>query len=116
MSVYVKKETCSKCDCQIMENLVRVESGEPIRIYVRCTECGTFVARYTLERYTSDKPYESLLRFHRKHGHSIHSRSRAQEVEAFSRDIENNFKETVDNPVCDLRIEEMIWKQRSRSD
>ncbi len=108
MSFAVKIETCPKCRSRKTENLVRVEPGCPVRVYVRCSECGTFVARYTLERYTSDKPYESLLKFSRRGGCSIASRSHAQELEGFSKKIETEFKETTEAPFTELKIEEII--------
>ncbi len=112
MNFVVRVELCPNCDSPNTENLVRVQTGRPIRVYVRCRECGTFVARYTLERYTSDKTYESLLRFMRKHGHSIASRSRAQELEGFSKTVQEEFCETSDAPKSNLRLEEIIWEHK----
>lgn len=112
MDFSVKIETCPKCGSQNTENLVRVEFGRPVRVYIRCSACGTFVARYTLERYTSDKTYESLLRFMREHGHCVASRSRAQELEGFSREIEKEFTETCNAELVDLRVEEIIWEYK----
>lgn len=112
MDFLVKIEVCPRCASKNTENLVRVESGRPLRVYVRCVECGAFVARYTLERYTSDKTYESLLRFMRRHGHSIHSRSNAHELEGFSKKVEDEFEETSAAPKTDMTIEEMIWEHR----
>jgi hypothetical protein len=108
MRFAVKIETCPKCGCKSTENLVRVESGCPVKVYVRCAKCGTFVARYTIERYTSDKCYESLLKIMRLHGCSIASRSQAQELEAFSRSIETEFKETTQAPFTELKVEQII--------
>lgn len=112
MDFVVKVEVCPKCASRDIENLVRVERSRPVRVYVRCKECGTFVARYTLERYTSDKTYQSLLRFMRRHGHSIASRSRAQELEAFSESVKKEFEETSNAPKTDSKIEELIWEYK----
>jgi len=108
----VRLEHCPKCHSVNTENLVRVQTGEPIRVYVRCRDCGTFVARYRLERYTSDKTNESLLRYLRKHGHSISSRIGAREVEGFSAEVEREFAETSDAPHSDKRLDELIWEHR----
>ena len=112
MSFNVKVETCPKCGCKNTENLLRVEKGSPIKVYVKCSECGTFVACYTLERYTSDKTYESLLRLMRKRGHSVHSRFRAKEIDGFSAEIQEQFRKTLEAPRCELKIEEMILNHR----
>ncbi|MEO0098321.1 MAG: hypothetical protein ABIK99_06925 [candidate division WOR-3 bacterium] len=56
-----KRESCPKCGETLMINNVYVKTGESIKIYVECAKCGSFVARYTLFTYTSDKPYEVLL-------------------------------------------------------
>lgn len=108
----VKIETCPKCGSRNTENLIRVETGRPVRVYIRCPACGAFVARYTLERYTSDKTYESLLRFMREHGHCVASRSRAQELEGFSKTVEKEFTETAEASKSDLRVEEIIWEYK----
>ncbi len=91
-----------------MENLVRVEPGQPPKVYVRCSKCKTFVARYTLEHYTSDKPYESLLNSVHGQGSCISSRGRALELEAFSKDVEEEFIQTTQVPTTALRVEELI--------
>jgi len=54
-------EHCPRCGSKCMENHFYFETGEPVKIYVRCTDCGSFVARYTLSRYTTPAPYCSLL-------------------------------------------------------
>ncbi|MBN2380845.1 hypothetical protein JXM67_13690 [candidate division WOR-3 bacterium] len=109
----VRVEHCPKCHSRKTENLVRVQTGKPVRVYVRCTDCGTFVARYTLERYTSDKTYESLLDYLRKHGHSISSRFRAHEVEGFSKEVEKEYSDTASAPLSDdKRLDELIWEHR----
>ncbi|MBD3285768.1 hypothetical protein GF359_04850 [candidate division WOR-3 bacterium] len=109
----VRVEHCPKCHSHKTENLVRVQPCKPVRVYVRCAECGTFVARYTLERYTSDKTYESLLSFLRRHGHSICSRNSAHEVDGFSAEVQREFAETADTPRSDdKRLDELIWEHR----
>lgn len=110
MAFAVKIETCPQCGSKDTQNLVRVEPGCPVKVYVRCAECGTFVARYTLERYASDKTYESLLKTSRRGGCLIASRSRAQELEGFSSKVEAEFKETIAVPPTELKVEEIIWK------
>lgn len=110
---FVRAEHCPQCHSVNTENLVRVQTGKPIRVYVRCRDCGTFVARYTLERYTSEKTYQSLLNYLRKHGHSISSRIRALEVEGFSAEVEKEFSETAKAPRSeDKRLDELIWDHK----
>jgi hypothetical protein len=116
MSVSVKLETCPKCQSKKMENLVRVEAGQHVKVYVRCLDCQTFVARYTLERYTSDKPYESLLKNLRGQSNTIGTRELAREIEAFSQEIEKEFTETSRIPAARLRVEEMIIDSKTQED
>ncbi len=116
MSVSVKLETCPKCKETRLENLVRVEPGQHVKVYVRCPECLTFVARYTLERYTSDKPYESLLKTLRNQSDAVGSRELAQELEAFSKEVEKEFRETIQMPAARLRVEEMIVDAKTQED
>jgi len=89
-----KFERCSRCGSSELQNIFYVESGEPPRVYVRCAKCGAFVARYTLSRYTSDQPYESLLRILRRYSLTDSRRSVA-EIEAFTRGIEEKFREAL---------------------
>lgn len=99
-----------------MENFVRVEHGQHVKIYVRCPECKTFVARYTLERYTSDKPYESLLKTLRNQSDGVSCRELAEELEAFSKEVEKEFRETTQIPAVRLRVEEMIVDAKIQED
>jgi hypothetical protein len=112
MRFTVKIETCPKCGSNSTENLVRVETGLPIKVYIRCSACAAFVACYALERYTSDKTYESLLRFMRKHGHCVASRSRAQELDGFSKKVEEEFQETSNASKSNLKLEEIICEHK----
>lgn len=108
MAFSVKIESCPHCKGTGMENLVRVEPGQPPKVYVRCDKCKVFVARYTLEHYTSDKPYESLLSSLHGQGCCISSRQRALELEAFSREVEEEFIQTTNVPISRHRVEELI--------
>lgn len=114
MPFYVKVETCPRCGSRNTENMVRVEPGLPVKIYVRCSECKEFVARYTLERYTSDKPYESLLDIYRHCGCSIASRTQAHELEGFTECIRREFDETCQAPPSLLKVEEMITESEKK--
>ena len=51
-----------RCGSTVVRNNVYLEKGKRMKVYVECARCGGFVTRYTLLRYTSDEPYESLLR------------------------------------------------------
>lgn len=96
MAFTAKKESCPKCGGTLMENFFRIEENGCIKVYVRCAKCGSFVARYTVSKYTSDKTYDSLLRILRKTTMESDSRKFAKELEAFSKNVENEFKETLD--------------------
>jgi hypothetical protein len=54
-------EHCPACGSTEVKNNLYFCKGQPLRVYVQCSRCGEFVARYTLRGYTSDKTYESLL-------------------------------------------------------
>jgi hypothetical protein len=93
--VKAKKETCLKCGATDLENLVRVEEGKPLKIYVRCSRCRAFVARYIVATYTSDMSYESLLKILRSSQLSCHDcRGSMRELEAFSRQVQEEFQRT----------------------
>ncbi len=61
-----KREHCMKCNGVLMQNLVMVKPGRDTEVFVECATCGSFVARYTLNIYTSEDPYRSYLRLMRK--------------------------------------------------
>jgi|GEM_PF-400530 len=93
--VKAKKETCLKCGATDLENLVRIEEGKPLKVYVRCARCKTFVARYIVSTYTSDMSYESLLRILRSSQMSCHDcRGSMRELEAFSQQVQEEFQRT----------------------
>lgn len=93
--VKAKKETCLRCGATDLENLVRIEEGKPLKVYVRCAKCKTFVARYIVSTYTSDMSYESLLRVLRTSQLACHdSRGSMRELEAFSRQVQWEFEKT----------------------
>jgi hypothetical protein len=93
--VKAKKETCLKCGATEMENLVRIEEGKTLKVYVRCAKCKTFVARYLVSTYTSDMTYESLLRGLRTTQLScLDSRGSMRELEAFTGQVKSEFEKT----------------------
>ncbi len=55
-------EHCPKCHSTECRNNMYFCKGREIRVYVECAKCGAFVARYTISCYTSDRPFESILR------------------------------------------------------
>jgi len=121
-TVKAKKETCLKCGATDLENLVRVEEGKPIKVYVRCARCKTFVARYIVSTYTSDMSYESLLRVLRTSQLSCYDcRGSVREIEALSEQVQEEFKKTerqVEKQPENRLIVEMLEekKQRTRID
>jgi hypothetical protein len=93
--VKAKKETCLQCGATEMENLVRIEEGKVLKIYVRCAKCKTFVARYLVSTYTSDMTYESLLRALRTTQIScLDCRGSMRELEAFTGQVKSEFEKT----------------------
>jgi len=116
-TVKAKKETCLKCGATDLENLVRVEVGEPLKVYVRCAKCKTFVARYIVSTYTSDMSYESLLRVLRSSQLSCYDcRGSMRELEAFSRQVQQEFQKTerqVEKKLEEQLIVEMLEEKKS---
>ncbi|MEO0074587.1 MAG: hypothetical protein ABIK31_00555 [candidate division WOR-3 bacterium] len=86
-----KKEACPKCNSTTLINYVHVKTGEHIRVYIECANCHSFVARYTLLTYTSDKPYEVLLR-RLKCLEYASGKKALRELEEYSRNIEADFE------------------------
>lgn len=86
----VRIEHCRKCESTNLTNLVYVQSGDPVRVYVRCSDCGAFVARYVLTRYTSDQTYECLLRNLRRYAYASGKRA-LQEVEECGTTVQAEF-------------------------
>lgn len=92
-----------------MRNYVHIRRGYETQIYVECTECNRFVARYTLHRYTSDRPYESLLQHLTRHS-TMSAKRMLRHVESFSQTVEDGFrrvKEIVRTHPERRRIEEI---------
>jgi len=52
---------CPKCDSRKTETFLYVEPSAPPRLFVRCAECGEFLARAAVSRYASFETYESVL-------------------------------------------------------
>lgn len=105
-----KRERCPKCDSINLINNMLVEEGQPIKVYVQCCECGAFVARYTLEYYTSNEKYESLLNYCIK-SHADSGRRMSRKIRTYSEEIEEEFKrckELIKKGEDDRRVEEII--------
>ncbi|HDS09546.1 MAG TPA: hypothetical protein ENN73_04900 [Firmicutes bacterium] len=106
----IRREHCPKCHETNMENILLFRAHEPVRVYVRCTNCKSFTARYTLERYLSDKTYQSYLENLlpvRLSGKKVN-----EELEFLSEEVKNEF-ETITNALesaeeKDRKIEELI--------
>jgi hypothetical protein len=87
----VRVEHCRKCESTNLTNLVYVHTGDPVRVYVQCSDCGAFVARYVLSRYTSDQTYECLLRTLRRYAYASGKRA-LQEVEECGTTVQAEFE------------------------
>ncbi len=83
------------CDSINVKNIVVIEDGEPVKIYVECQECNSYVAMYVLRRYTSDESYEGLLSV-LKGQIRTDRRGRASEIAFFSENVKKEFEEVRD--------------------
>ena len=105
-----RTEHCPECHDTRMCNRFHFVQGRRPRVYVQCSSCGAFVARYTLERYTSNKPYESLLDTLRTHhGESAHHVMR--QLEAFGQEVAEGFQRVREMISCQedpRKIEQII--------
>lgn len=52
---------CPKCHSKKTETFLYIEPSAPPRLFVRCAECGEFLARVAVCRYASFETYESVL-------------------------------------------------------
>ncbi|HDR00021.1 MAG TPA: hypothetical protein ENN51_07055 [candidate division WOR-3 bacterium] len=109
-----KIDRCMNCGGTEVTNLVYVRTGEPVCIFVKCNSCGGFVSRYVLSRYTSDQPYETLLRMLRQYAYASGKRC-LEEVEEFGQTVKAEF-ERVQRLVAETgeerRVEELIEDAR----
>jgi hypothetical protein len=85
-----KKEACPNCKSTILTNYVYVKTGERIRVFVECANCHRFVASYTLLTYTSNKPYDVLLK-KLKCLEYASGKKALRELEEYNRSIEEEF-------------------------
>ena len=103
-------EHCPECGSVDMRNNLYFCRGQRLRVYVQCASCGSFVARYILRGYTSNKTYESLLG--RMRDTRLTSGKRTMHlVEGFGARIEEEYKRVLDLVKTDedqRRIEEII--------
>lgn len=86
----IKRERCPKCGSTELENIFQVKQGEPVRVFVRCSKCKSFVARYTLKCYTTNKTYESYIENYK--GESESGQKTLKEIEFLSQDIKEEFE------------------------
>ncbi len=56
----IRFEHCPVCGSVHTENIFLIEAGKPPVVFIRCAECGAFVAKYVLSKYTSNKPADLL--------------------------------------------------------
>ena len=109
-----KAECCPKCNATRVTNLVYVHTGQDTCVYVKCADCGSYVARYTLSRYTSEMNYETIIANLRGFAHRSGKRC-LEEIEEFSTMIQAEFervqKIALERPQ-DKRVEQMIHDAR----
>jgi hypothetical protein len=87
-----KYDHCMKCDSINVRNIVVIEDGEPIKVFVECNDCGSYVCMYILRRYTSDESYEGLLNI-LKGQIRTDRRGRSNEISYFSENVKKEFEE-----------------------
>ena len=109
----IRREHCPSCGGTALENILQFVPGKHITVYVRCLECKSFAARYILERYLSDKTYESYLN-NLKHIR-LSGRKIKEELDFLSTEVQDEFerisklldeKEVKDKKIEDLIIED----------
>ncbi|MCK4667719.1 hypothetical protein KAU33_13265 [Candidatus Dependentiae bacterium] len=108
----IRREHCPSCGSTALENILQFVPGKNITVYVRCLKCKAFTARYILERYLSDKTYESYLA-NLKHIR-LSGKKIKEELEFLSTEVKEEFeritkvldaKEVKDKKIEDLIIE-----------
>jgi hypothetical protein len=87
-----KYDHCMKCNSTNMHNIVVIEDGEPIKVFVECADCDSYVCMYVLRRYTSDESYEGLLRI-LKGQISSDRRGKANEISYFTESVKKQFED-----------------------
>lgn len=106
-------ERCPGCGSQRVRNLVHWERGEPLQVYVACAACDAFIARYTVERYTSSESYEGLLEL--LGGHVVTSeRQLMQELAVMDDEVRRRFdhvRELVHRHEDPRRIEQILYEE-----
>ncbi|MCP4545980.1 MAG: hypothetical protein GY835_05880 [bacterium] len=85
-----KREHCKNCNSTKMQNFILMEPGEDLRVFVECSECQEFVARYTLKFYTCEDPYRSFLR-RMRHQRMSSGPAAAKASKAFSETLWEKF-------------------------
>jgi hypothetical protein len=59
----IHRQQCQKCQAYDTRNILVREEGQPQTVFVRCGQCGEFVARYVLsDYYHHGRGFESFLR------------------------------------------------------
>lgn len=59
------EQSCKVCSSTSLHNFLVEDAGKPIVVFVRCAECGEFIARYVLSAYYyHPSAYESYVRTH----------------------------------------------------
>lgn len=90
-----KYEHCPNCHGINVHNIVTIEDGEPVRVFVECMDCKHYVSLYILRRYTSDESYEGLLNIMRTQI-ANDQRGRANEIAYYNDNVKKMFKEAAD--------------------
>ena len=88
-------EHCPECGCTDMKNNIYIRRGDSVKVYVRCSSCGAYVARYIISGYTSAKHYESFLHSLRFTRMSSGARM-LRKMDDFAEDIEKEYAHVIE--------------------
>ena len=57
----IRFDHCPACGETEVRNILRRAPLRSLEVFVECTHCDRFVAKYEVHRYTSNKSYEDIL-------------------------------------------------------
>jgi len=94
----VHRQTCQKCGCRQMVNILARAVGESDKVFVQCSACKELVARYTISQggyYHHGKGFESYLRSLNRGGFYESTRDLTQGFEQLEKKCELEYREIV---------------------
>ncbi len=114
----VRIQHCHSCNSKHTENIFYTKTGDPVAVYVRCAECGTFVAKYILQSYAGHKSYDSYLTSIK--GQSASGRKTLKDIKKFDIDIQLGYDKVLklleDKGEEEIEITRMVEKKDDDSE